>query len=210
VAASRVKADVSRGALPFSGALAEQPSPDYRVRPDSIATPSDCSTGCDNSANCNGNVILPNGLAVKCCAVTGSVYAPVYINPLLQGCFKPQIPGIKDSDIDRTFECYDVPSTLLGPPGAKPQTVASTLTLSATQTALARPPTVTATSAPAARPYYLLGCYAPPSGLLSSLLALLSLPTTVGTLEECANRCNSGLLGLGITSYNIFGVSNGK
>ncbi|KAK4453451.1 hypothetical protein QBC34DRAFT_206604 [Podospora aff. communis PSN243] len=183
---------------------------DYRVRPDSIGTPAQCTTGCDGTANCDGNVVSPlTNLAVKCCAVASAIYAPVYINPLLQGCFKPQIPGFKDSDTDRTFECYDVPADRLGPPGPRPPAAPAASTLSPASTALARPPIVSATSNPAPRPYYLLGCYEAPSGLLSGLFTSVSTLLGVNTLDECANRCNSGLLGLGITTYDIFAVANG-
>ena len=148
--------------------------------------------------------------------MTGSVYAPVYINPLLLGCYKPVIPGFKDSESDRTFECYDIPASLLSSPAGivKPAAVEpAARTLSPSQTALARPPTVVAT-VPAPRTYYLLGCYQPAGilGFAGLIDTFLFGSVTVNSLQECANVCNNpSILGFPVpVGNNIFGVANSK
>lgn len=154
----------------------------------------------------------PLGGPQRCCG--SDVHHPVYINPLLQGCFSPQIPGYKASVFERVFGCYDVDRRLLGPPqrpGVALQTQAAGSRLlnvgGLDRPALLRPPTVNSSLGVQ---YFLFGCYgAPPElpllsligDLVGGLVALADTVLGVDTLEECATAC------LG-TPY--FAMSDGK
>jgi hypothetical protein len=180
------------------------------VRPETLTggEAQDCATPCTAGAGvCEPSAILASGGPNKCCARTGSSYAPVYINPELQGCFTPQIPGFKDSPSDTTFECYDVPASLVGGPKTfSTLVIGASPTLNAVQAAASRPPTVSVTGALGPVTYYLNGCYT--TALGSIVNALISLEAT--TLEACATRCASGLVSGLPPILPIFGMTGGK
>jgi hypothetical protein len=135
-----------------------------------------------------------NPLLGPCCGRDGSF--PVFINPELQGCYTPVIPGFKDGDRDPTFECYDVPAALRGPPKTLPQAVVPALAPNVpARPALIRQPSV----ASSAGTYYLFGCIEvnPVLGIIGSLLttAVQILPAPA-SLEACATACGGSLVSL--------------
>lgn len=135
-----------------------------------------------------------NPLIGPCCGRLGSF--PVYINPELQGCYTPVIPGIKDGDRDPTFECYDVPAALRGPPKTLPLAVVPALAPNApTRQALIRQPLV----ASPAGSYFLYGCVQP-TGLLGVIGGLLTTAAQIlpapASLEACAAACANSIVPL--------------
>ncbi|KAK3394015.1 hypothetical protein B0H63DRAFT_32249 [Podospora didyma] len=59
----------------------------------------------------------------RCCGQNN--YFPVYINPELQGCYSPVIPGYKNTSTQTTFDFNDIDASYLGPPKALAQRVYS-------------------------------------------------------------------------------------
>ncbi|KAK0655892.1 hypothetical protein B0T16DRAFT_451518 [Cercophora newfieldiana] len=188
---------------------------DYRVRPELIPVASDCTYTCDTgSEDCD-----PENPATRCCAKPGSSFAPVYINPLLQGCYSPRIPGFKTDVNDRTYECYEPDLSLVGPPPAAVRLTppAAATRLAVADEALDRPPVVN-TTVGTLRSYYLYGCVdVDAGGLVPALLgALNSLVLGTGpitTLQDCANACGnriniSGLVTLFPLAYFGMTVNN--
>ncbi|KAK0749385.1 hypothetical protein B0T18DRAFT_104258 [Schizothecium vesticola] len=161
----------------------------YRLRgPEYANSPGDCTVNCATGlTNCNP-------LLGPCCGRDGSF--PVFINPELQGCYTPVIPGFKDGDRDPTFECYDVPAALRGPPRTLALAVVPVAAPNApTRQALIRQPSVASTSGA----YYLFGCVQvdPILGIVGNLLttAVQILPAPA-SLEACAAACAASIVPL--------------
>ncbi|KAK1750284.1 WSC domain-containing protein 1 [Echria macrotheca] len=182
---------------------------DYRQVPESLQTPGQCSLDCTTAlGTCNVSVsITANGANNRCCGTNGNY--PVYINPELQGCYTPPIPGFKATGFEKVYGCYNIPRELTGqgktsqlevpPAGSRPLNPAT-----GDKPALIRPPTVNTT---VGNQFYLYGCYNGPAqglaGIVNGVLTVLQtvIGDNVNTLEKCANACSA---------YTYFGMSNGK
>ncbi|KAK4199700.1 hypothetical protein QBC40DRAFT_202071, partial [Triangularia verruculosa] len=149
----------------------------------------------------NGNCNILTG---RCCG-RGS-YMPIYINPELQGCYSPIIPGYKASQAEPEYECVDYPSSLLGPPKTLAQPSYPASLIINTGPALIRPPSVSAGQ----RIYLLNGCYGNSvfgtgggTGVLNSALSLVRTNISPATLDNCASICNTN-------NYDVMGMVNGR
>ncbi|KAK4466678.1 WSC domain-containing protein 1, partial [Cladorrhinum samala] len=172
----------------------------YRSRPELMPSPGDCNTTC--------GVATPGTCDIstqKCCGRNN--FAPIYINPELQGCYQPIIPGYKASETDAQYECYNVPPSLLGPPKALPTSNFNPALLITSGPALIRPPSVTA---PNGQVYLLYGCYGSPAflsgginGVLVALTSATYLNIVPATLDRCAALCSGA-------NYPVFGMTNGR
>ncbi|KAK4229906.1 WSC domain-containing protein, partial [Podospora fimiseda] len=176
----------------------------FRARAEFLPTPGDCNATCSTTT--------PGGCDVgaeRCCGRNN--YAPIYINPELQGCYPPRIPGFKTQISDPTYECYDVPQSLLGPPKTLSTATVDPAMLATGTPALIRPPTVDASNG--AR-YYLYACFGSPSfvdggggsvlnGVLNAATGVQYLDFQPATLENCANLCQN-------SNLPVFGVTNGR
>ncbi|KAL1835770.1 hypothetical protein VTJ49DRAFT_6091 [Mycothermus thermophilus] len=139
-----------------------------------------CTVDCDNG---DEEACDPTDPSQRCCG-KNNIF-PIYANPQLMGCYLPVIPGFKTNP-DDLFTCYDVPSTLLGPPTEIPQQDVSGLVLIGAEVSLERPPTITT----GGNTLYLAGCL---DGLLSGLFpvpgeVISELPGTLD-LQGCADVC---------------------
>jgi hypothetical protein len=134
-----------------------------------------------------------------CCGQSN--YYPVYINPELEGCYTPQIPGYQDA-------CYDVPAGLLGPPKILPQKSYDPADTIDSAPALIHPVSV---KVPRGRDYVIFGCYgAAPipnptinlDGVFNDVFGYSIVPISPATLDNCAAQCDG-------RNYDYFGMVNG-
>ncbi|CAP68029.1 uncharacterized protein PODANS_1_18970, partial [Podospora anserina S mat+] len=149
----------------------------------------------------NGNCDIATG---RCCG--RGPYMPVYINPELQGCYSPIIPGFKATQAEPDYECFDPPTSLLGPPKVLAQPSYPSSLIINTGPALIRPPSVSAGQ----RVYLINGCYGSSvfgtgggTAVFNSALSLTRLNISPATLENCASICNAG-------NYDAMGMVNGR
>ncbi|KAK3954332.1 hypothetical protein QBC32DRAFT_384720 [Pseudoneurospora amorphoporcata] len=181
----------------------------YRVVPSTLANEGDCNADC--AVESTGGDCDPK--TQKCCG--RNEHYPVYVNSELQGCYVPKTPGFKASAQQTTFNCYDPPSRLLGPPkqlntglplSSEDQTNVITATANG-RTALKRPLTI----GTGPNTWYLHGCYGNPPAQVLSLpsqggnpeVGQIITDLATGTLNECASRCRSN------STFNYFGMANG-
>ncbi|KAK3994951.1 WSC domain-containing protein [Cladorrhinum sp. PSN332] len=172
----------------------------HRQRAEFLPTPGDCNTTCTSSTAGGCDVG-----AERCCGRNN--YAPIYINPELQGCYSPRIPGFKATELDTTYECYDVPQSLLGPPKILPTATVNPAMLASGAPALIRPPSVFASNGVQ---YFLYGCFGSPAfngvnvnGVLNALTSAQFPNINPATLENCASLCQA-------LNYPVFGMTNGR
>ncbi|KAK3695468.1 WSC domain-containing protein [Podospora appendiculata] len=81
----------------------------YRVHPAGIEG---CGYDCAETVGVTCDPTSTVAGAPKCCGRHD--YYPVYINPELEGCYTPIIPGYKNSTDQPFYECGDVPLSLTG------------------------------------------------------------------------------------------------
>jgi len=166
---------------------ASLPPGTYRVDVEGLADPEVCSLPCDGTGSCD-----TSDPEARCCGSTG--YRALYINPELQGCFTPRIPGFLDSAADTTYECYTIPGSLLGPtlpPAGGPIPTDPF-------EALIRPEVIAVSGG---RTYQIYGCFADPASVFTSG-AFEVVATDIGSLGACAALCDA-------EGYEFFGVNNG-
>ncbi|KAK5656213.1 hypothetical protein OQA88_4974 [Cercophora sp. LCS_1] len=193
----------------FAPSLPAELGPPYRI-PVESAEYGNCNINCANTANtpntCNPTTPGPAG---RCCGTSNSY--TVYLNPELVGCHFPLIPGYKDGEGDRTYECAAPPSGLLGGPKVFNKITPNAAQVITDPPALDRPPFIVR-----GRNYTLYGCFAGPAlgnvlgvaspGILDAIdSSFINDAPVPQTLDDCAARCNTaGPSGAG---YNLFGVN---
>ncbi|KAK3365199.1 WSC domain-containing protein [Lasiosphaeria ovina] len=174
--------------------------PSYRVHPELLPTPGDCTNVCNTPSGAGGDC---DPTTTRCCGTSN--YYPVYINPELQGCYTPQIPGYKSTSTQVLYECDDIDSSYFGPPHSLPLGVYSLSQTINAVPALVHPLHVVG----GARDYYIYGCYPQQAlnqdgatGVFAPALSVQVPGFTPATLENCAAQCNT-------RNYDAFGMING-
>ncbi len=129
------------------------------------------------------------------------IYAPVYVNPALHGCYTPLTPGYKDSPLDTTFECDDPNPRLIGPGSGPRANYGVTALSNPLDAGLVHPPSILVPG----RTWYYHAC-AQGIDLLTFLAGVLQpITPTVGSIEECALQCTNILSPV----MNVFAVAGG-
>lgn len=119
------------------------------------------------------------------CCGSGSYY-PVYINPELEGCYVPLIPGYGQLDANgvvTAYVCADIPASLTSGPSSYTPDPSLYISASASQlTSSAQPTHPVSVVASSGTKYYELGCYTGED--------VAAWTSAAGTdLEACASAC---------------------
>ncbi|KAH8908184.1 hypothetical protein BR93DRAFT_604335 [Coniochaeta sp. PMI_546] len=165
---------------------------DFRVREGEETPVGSCSTDC-----VTGVIDTCDPTQGTCCG--GNNYYPVYINPELEGCYVPSIPGyglVNALNEPTAFVCADVAASLTNGPNVYTRTSYPALD-KVTATPLPTHP-VSVLGTVNQVPFYEYGCFAAVPPLV--LIGLTTPSVVTVTLETCADACST---------FAFFGITNG-
>jgi hypothetical protein len=145
-----------------------------------------------------------DGDSTKCCGLNS--YFPVYINPELEGCYVPSIPGyglLDSDDLPTAFVCADVPASLTaGPSFYTPVLGAYDNLLQITSTDLPIHPVSVSPHGNDEGNYFEYGCFQGAPDVILTANFAVGTPAGDTDLKTCAVACTE-------LSASFFAVTGG-